>query len=58
MMFRGKARPGWMIVVPWKKKNEAFELINVNRKLVLKSPISKNRAFKTMISSSEVQCFN
>lgn len=35
-------------------KNEAFELFDVNNKLVLKSPLSMNKTFKTMTSSSEV----
>lgn len=37
-------------------KDGAFELFDTQNNLVLKSPSSKNRTFKTMISSTEVQC--
>ena len=37
-------------------KNEVLELFDANNKLVLISPLSKNRTFKTLISSTEVQC--
>ena len=37
-------------------KDGALELLDTQNNLVLKSPLSKNRTFKTMISSTEVQC--
>ena len=37
-------------------KEGTLELFNTQNNLVLKSPLSKNRTFKTMISSTEVQC--
>ena len=37
-------------------KDGALELFDIQNILVLKSPLSKNRIFKTMISSIEVQC--
>jgi len=37
-------------------KNENLELFDASNKLVLRSPVSKNRTFKTLISSTEVQC--
>lgn len=37
-------------------KDGALELFDTQNNLVLKSPLSKNRTFKTMISSIEVQC--
>ena len=37
-------------------KDGALELFDTQNNLVLKSPLSKNRTFKTMISSTEVQC--
>jgi len=37
-------------------KHETLELFDANNKLVLRSPLSKNRTFKTLISSTEVQC--
>lgn len=38
------------------RNNEAFEMFDCNDILVLKSPFSKNKTFKTMTSSSKVQC--
>lgn len=35
-------------------KNEALKLFNISNKLVLRSPLSKNKTFKTLISSIEV----
>ena len=37
-------------------KDGALKLFDTKNNLVLKSPLSKNRTFKTMISSTEVQC--
>ncbi|XP_050876675.1 uncharacterized protein LOC127080399 [Lathyrus oleraceus] len=37
-------------------KDGALEIFNIQNNLVLKSPLSKNRKFKTIISSTEVQC--
>lgn len=37
-------------------KHEALELFGTQNNLALKSPLSKNRTFKTMIGSTEVQC--
>lgn len=37
-------------------KYVALKLLDVQNTLVLKSPMSKKRAFKTMIRSTEVQC--
>lgn len=36
-------------------KDGSFELLDTQNSLVLKSPLLKNRTFKTMICSSEVQ---
>lgn len=36
-------------------KNEAFEIFDPTNKLVLRSPLSKNRTLKTLISSTKVQ---
>lgn len=36
-------------------KNEAFKLFDAQNNLVLKSHMSKNRTFKTMIISTEAQ---
>ena len=37
-------------------KDGVLKLFDTKNNLVLKSPLSKNRTFKTMISSTEVQC--
>lgn len=37
-------------------KNGALELFDTQNNMVLKSPLSKNMTFKTMISLTEVQC--
>ena len=37
-------------------KDGALKLFDTKNNLVLKSPLSKNMMFKTMISSTEVQC--
>lgn len=37
-------------------KYGAFELFETKNNLVLKYPLSRNRKFKTMICSAEVQC--
>lgn len=37
-------------------KNETLELFYISNKLVLRSPLSKNKTFKTLISFIEVQC--
>lgn len=37
-------------------KDGALEQFDIHNSLVLKSPLSKNRPFKTMTSSTEVQC--
>lgn len=46
------AKNGFSMVV----KDEAFDLFDTQNNLVLKLPMSKNRIFKTMICSNEVQC--
>lgn len=43
---------GFLVVM----KDEALKLLDTHNSLVLKSPMSKNRTFKTMINSMEVQC--
>jgi len=37
-------------------KNEVPELFDASNKIVFGSPLSKNKTFKTVISSTEVQC--
>lgn len=37
-------------------KDGVLELFDTQNNLVLKSPLSKNRKFKTVINSTEVQC--
>jgi len=41
---------------PITMKNEVLELFDASNKLVLRPPLSKNRTFKTLISSTKVQC--
>ncbi|GAU50842.1 hypothetical protein TSUD_232190 [Trifolium subterraneum] len=39
-------------------KDKFLEVHDLNKKLVLKAPLSKNRTFKVNLQASEVQCFS
>lgn len=53
LSIRQLVEKGFLVVM----KDGAFELFDTHNNLVLKSSLSKNITFKTMIISIEVQCF-